>query len=64
MDDLTEFLDRNGIRDSYGRRLEGFRPEHAQVKNTLYSDSQLTIDDKKRLFDLGTVDRIGLIELN
>jgi hypothetical protein len=64
MDDLTEFLDRNGIRDSYGRYLEGFQPAQSQVKSALYTDSQLTVDDKKKLFDLGTVDRIGLIELN
>jgi hypothetical protein len=63
MDDLTEFLDRNGIRDRYGDKLEGFNPAHAFVRNIPYTDSQLSISDKKRLFDLGSVDRTGLIEL-
>jgi hypothetical protein len=63
MDDLSEFLDRNDIQDFYGSHIEGFRADQAFIKNVPYNVSQLSIDEKKAFFDLGTVDRVQLIEM-
>jgi hypothetical protein len=63
MDDLTEFLDRNGIRDDYGKKFEGFHSRQAYLINVPYTEKELSIEDKKKYFDLGTVDRLQLIEL-